>query len=328
MPATFRLQGKAFFLTFPQCDVEPAEALRRLKDLETADLEWVVVSREAHADGGNHLHAVLMYKQRKSVCSPSYFDVLGGKHGNYATCRHVYNSVKYAVKDGNYVSDGIDVPTYLEAASRKRSSKVALVAKRVLDGATLDDLVGESPDFVLMHKRRLVEFIDLVKERREREAQSQRKPFRLHVDTGLEQITIEIGNGSVQHYWFWGGTGLGKTTRILNPLNSNGRGFELPYNNDYAGFDNYHDFLWLDEFKGQLTGYALNRLCDSNGQVPFKLNFKGGTTVKNRQVPIIICSNFPPDQVYKEPALLGPIERRFRVVEIKQQIHSHVETDQ
>lgn len=78
-----------------------------------------------------------------------------------------------------------------------------------------------------------------------------------------------------------------------------------PYNNDWTGFNpDYHDVIVFDEYKGQLTIQELNRLCDKYT----RLNTKGGSIAKNREIQICVFSNFDPADCYHKVHLERPDE--------------------
>ena len=60
----FRLQGKGFYLTFPQSgDVTKEQVLSRLTDKFGEHLEWAVVGAEKHTTGDPHLHIAFKCKE-------------------------------------------------------------------------------------------------------------------------------------------------------------------------------------------------------------------------------------------------------------------------
>lgn len=96
---SFRINAKGFFLTYPRCTLEPHILLGRIGHA-FANLDWAVVSREHHADGGLHLHAGIMLKARRDVRDMRLFDELAGQHGNYLAMRSVHGSLAYLNKEG------------------------------------------------------------------------------------------------------------------------------------------------------------------------------------------------------------------------------------
>jgi len=73
----FRLSGKNYFITFPQCDVSLADMRDHLLDLEGDRINWMVLARELHQDGNPHLHIQIEFCNSKSVKRQDYFDFRG-----------------------------------------------------------------------------------------------------------------------------------------------------------------------------------------------------------------------------------------------------------
>lgn len=88
----FRFNAKALAATYPHCDTEPSVVLSRVVDRwGAADLSYVCISREAHADGSPHLHVLISWNRKVDVKNSDIFDELAGKHGNYQSVRNVSN---------------------------------------------------------------------------------------------------------------------------------------------------------------------------------------------------------------------------------------------
>lgn len=111
--SNFRLSGKQFFLTYPQCPLDPEVVLAQLRDKVVPEIVAYVIAREQHEDGNFHIHAYLKYDRKVSVTNQSKFDLLGeegeGYHGNYQTCRSARAVIKYCEKGGTYIAEGVEV---------------------------------------------------------------------------------------------------------------------------------------------------------------------------------------------------------------------------
>lgn len=115
----FRLNSGQLFLTYPKCDLEPAEALLLLQ--AKLDFEDYVVAQEKHADGTNHLHCYLRRGPGKkfNIRRPEFLD-LSGHHGNYQTVRSAQAVQKYCKKEGTFLTNievrsASDLPELLES---------------------------------------------------------------------------------------------------------------------------------------------------------------------------------------------------------------------
>nr|WAE42211.1 MAG: replication associated protein [Cressdnaviricota sp.] len=105
-PRDFRVQGKQFALTYPQCPVERAEFdpvfKAKFKPVEFAS------ARELHKDGEYHLHVFVAFGTRRNVQSARYFDVsIKDKtyHPNTQKCKDRKKWLRYISKDGDH---GVD----------------------------------------------------------------------------------------------------------------------------------------------------------------------------------------------------------------------------
>lgn len=106
----FRLQGTRFFLTFPQCDKSPDEAQQALKDLLKDKYKSSIVAQEKHEDGSPHLHIYVEVLKRMNISNAAYWDVVGGKHGNYQAVRNADAVKRYVTKESPGVNDGVQLP--------------------------------------------------------------------------------------------------------------------------------------------------------------------------------------------------------------------------
>ena len=87
---------------------------------------------------------------------------------------------------------------------------------------------------------------------------------------------------------------------------------------DEEFYDSYEDgcfdLVVLDEYKHQKRLQFLNAWCD--GQ-PLPLRRKGSQTVKTDNLPLIICSNFSPEECYRPGVGRDALLDRFVVVELR-----------
>lgn len=103
---TFRLSGKQLFLTYPKCDLSPAEAVDQLTSLLPCS-HWIA-AQELHEDGSKHLHVYLRLQRKANVRNVNFLDLQKNSstwHGNYQTCRSAVAVQKYVRKEGNFVSN-------------------------------------------------------------------------------------------------------------------------------------------------------------------------------------------------------------------------------
>lgn len=335
---SFCLQCSKILLTFPQCTLSPDQALERCKKFET--LLWAIVAQEKHQDGSPHLHVVMMFKEKLRLQGKkgmSVLDEIGGKHGDYKavgkrTCDLV-NTVKYVVKDGNYVTHGIDVENFLSQSkpnAKANSGVWAAAASKLVAGTTIADLNAWNPSFVCNNLKKLQDYSQWLARR----ADQTKKELLVRVgqeiptSSGLKLIAWmnlnltldQTGSRPMRQkqLWLYGPPGIGKTTLCLT-LSNYLRIYTVPNDEDF--YDDYedecYDLVVFDEFKGQKKIQWMNSFLD--GQ-PKPLRKKGSQYVKRKNLPCIILSNFSPAQCYhkafnQHASQLAPLLDRLEIIE-------------
>lgn len=99
----FDFHAKHVFLTYPQCGAATADdALPILAGLGEGRVSFVVVSREQHEDGGNHLHSLICFKVRSARMLSGFVSV-----GLSSLPRRAFGHLGVTIRDpaSEYVSD-------------------------------------------------------------------------------------------------------------------------------------------------------------------------------------------------------------------------------
>lgn len=107
-PGPFILKSaKYVLLTYAQCgDLDPGAVERMLELLEAS----CIIGKEAHADGGTHLHAFVEFSRKFSSRRSDVFDV-DGKHPNITKVgRTPWKAWDYATKDQEIVGGSCERP--------------------------------------------------------------------------------------------------------------------------------------------------------------------------------------------------------------------------
>lgn len=328
----FRLRARFLFLTWPQCDTPKETVLANIKKL--TNYEYAVVCREDHKDeAGVHLHAFVALTKRCSKTGCKWLDDLAGKHGHYRAARNNYAIVNYVIKDGDYVFDGFDPAVFLGKRMQKKKStgpsKSSEVARLVVEeNADLDAIDAVMPEFVLMNKRKLQEYISYQQVKR---AKANLKPW-----TSLDmssyandhQSTFKIAKWIAanikvprefkqkQLYVWSDGPNAGKTELVIQ-LSKMLSVFHVPKTGYVDGYQsNYFDLLVIDEFKSHFTIQFLNEFLQGS---TMHLNQKGTGTVKTDNPPIIILSNYSLEECYSKKQFTGAFEAlksRLKIVKV------------
>ena len=334
----FRLQAKSIFFTFPQCDVAPAIVLEKLQtegvrymvhgEERFAKVVFAVVSRERHEDGGFHLHGVIKLESKVRTSDPRSLDYLvgGDHHGNIQSARSLRSCVKYVIKDGEFVSFGIDVQAFIRG---RASAAAATLLDMIKDDADLLEIANELPGLYVKYRRLLptLQADAWIWQRREGlEAYvavpgpgGSGSPNRLIADWlngsvyphcgatvgfGRKQMRQHQRQFRAKQLWIHGPPMMGKSL-LISKLSEFFRVYVIP-NEDF--YDTWYDFQYdvavYDEFYKQKSVQFFNRWLD--GQI-MQIRKKGSQSMKFHRVPTIICSNFAPQDAFA--SRLSQVER-------------------
>jgi len=129
---------KKFKFTFPNkkiaknaCSAIRAQFKGYSSVLEMLGVEGKLAIRyqETNEDGSPHIHVLLAFRVKFITRDPRVFDFIAGKHGNYATVRSLYDSIKYVRKENNYLEIG-KVPQSLGGTTSKTSKSTGISRSR------------------------------------------------------------------------------------------------------------------------------------------------------------------------------------------------------
>lgn len=316
------LRGKTFLLTYPQNVTKKEEALQRILQFTWPHtLEWVIVSEEEHKSGDPHLHVAVHFQNSIYTRNANYFDFICQKHGDYKVSRSLKGTVNYVVKDGNYVSHGIDITKF---QSKNIGNKIAQIIEK---GESLMSIKNENPGYFLLHKRKIEDY----------QSWFVKKTYRPPLPWNLINLEALIGPDLKIAKWLnknlflerqygtkdlfvHGPTMLGKTT-LINSLRKRCRTYTIPSEDFYCNYDDEdYDLAIYDEFKGQKPIQWFNEWCQA-GEMHLK---KKGVTgyLKKKHIPTMIVSNFALHECYSKAysenaRCLDPLIRRLKIVELR-----------
>lgn len=326
----FRFQGRAVFLTFPQCSTPLHVAVENLQKTNKFNFEEYIVSCEKHQDGNPHLHAYIRFTKKLSIRRPDFFNFIGNKQPNVQKVKNKDSCVAYVAKNGEFVSHSLDVPAICAAVEKKKELKKRKVEKKnilvfeaVKSGKTYDDLLSDDllGPYLVTHsnsvKTFLVDYEDMLQKRRK----PNEKPAICILEIQNSRFNLlKNWEFKEKQFYIFGPPDCGKTTLIMQLEKAGLRGFEIPKNNDFARYDDQlYDFAYLDEFKGQVTVQFLNEfLQGSKMTLPGK--YVQGGRIKRRNMPIFILSNYSPTEAYHNKTVfdLQPLLSRLHVIELKE----------
>jgi len=300
----FRLQGKNFLVTWPQCNATKEHVLERALEFFGDNLEFAVVSHENHADGSPHLHAAFALKRRKDYTSAACFDSLANSHGNYQVARSQRAAVKYVTKDGDFTAHGVDVEEYLQAAKAKKSTKMTIAAKMTMEGSSLLELNDWDPGFVMMHLKKLKDYQTQTAVWRETPAKHWNgltvtplslPPALVKVAAWLDFNLGKTRTLRQKQLLLSSPPGMGKTT-LVETLRRYFKVYDQMGDKWFDGFDPLeHQLIVFDEFCGGIPLSVINKVLDGQRCT---LQTKGGSLQKTRNIPVIILTNFLKEELY------------------------------
>ncbi len=323
----FRLAGKSLSITISQCATTKEQALLNLKTKFCENLNWAVIAQENHKDGGLHLHIGVNLKNRVDYNSPQCLDSIGGKHGNYEIMRNLFNWIQYINKEDKepVVFGTIDLDSIL----KKKNSKSNYLAKRVVEGEPLSDLREQEPGFFMIHSKQIEYFANAV---RRDELRSRKR--------GFAELTVTSGGPGAELVQAWLAANVGKPrkfkqlqlfvtaapnsgkTSLMKMLSEYVNIYWVPmfedFDDDYE--NDIYDLVVMDEFKGQRKLTWMNQFTQGG---PMKLKRKGSQYLKEDNPPVIVLSNYPLEQCYKnvEDFHLDPFRARFQFVTLENDMY-------
>ncbi len=329
-------QAKQWFLTYPQCSLKKEQIQANLWKVHLQGkktVQWtpetfqfIIIAEETHEDGSPHIHILLAFRVKFITRDPRVFDFIAGKHGNYATVRSLYDSIKYIRKENNYLEIG-KIPQSL-GSTKSNISKSTLVAEMLKSGKTLEEINEIEPGYLLQHFKKIKEYQLWIAISRE----AQSKP-------GIAQINYKGQDATTENIVEW----LNMNLNCVRPLKSPQLYLKSPP--DYLKtslvmklgqylpiykmptlelfYDLYqegtHLLGLLDEFVGQIPIHFMNDLLQGSDVT---LRIKGGQTLKKTNIPFIILSNYYPENCYsKEDAYtLSTFNARIKLIELTRPI--------
>lgn len=335
MSDNFRLQAKNIFATYPQCSLPLSVASNLIRDFFQGNLEYAILSQEAHADGSLHLHVVIVLRRAKHYRDSRFLDLEHDDnlwHGNYQAARNLKDVVNYVLKNNNQQVVGINCnPRGIQKAlNQKKSTKCELIANLVMEGEDLMQINLKYPGYLMMHFQKIMTYkrwhdnVELLA--------TPRKKFRgcLQFDrmdpsrTSWELQIVKWINLNFSlprkhrqpQLWIHGQTSTGKTHLIMQLLEYF-QGYYVPNDgNWYDGYTDQYDFIYFDEFKGHKTIQDMNRLVEGS---PCPLPQRGTQPyVKKKNLPVIVASNYGIQGVYQkaDSIVVAALQSRFLEIEV------------
>lgn len=134
----------------------------------------------------------------------------------------------------------------------------------------------------------------------------------------LRKRSTTIIDGDLQHEWWWGDTGTGKSSKLWSDYPDH---FTKPLNKWWDGYED-EDCVGIEEvdpIAGKWLGHFLKIWSD---RYPFTAEIKGGTLKKIRPQKIIVTSNYTIEECFPQQQDWEPLKRRFKVTHFNHTINN------
>lgn len=110
---TFRFNAKRLCLTFSQCQADFESLFNHLCSLP--NVQYVLLGREYHADGGQHYHGAIQYSKKVNITSSRHWDY-ELYHPEVEKPRSWNHWLKYCQKDGDFKTTFQEADSLLQLA--------------------------------------------------------------------------------------------------------------------------------------------------------------------------------------------------------------------
>lgn len=285
-----KVQALGFFLTYPQCPLEPHDVLESLRKCSPSEIKDYIVAVELHKDGNRHIHAFIRYERRVTWSATLWDITVNGKlyHGNYQQAKSWTAVIKYCCKETkNYISN-----VSVEDAKSKKAARNS-------------QLLNEDPKQLISDGS--IGFLQL--------------PALLRSKALYTTLQPPLQTEDVRGIWVVGKTGVGKSHFVRSKFS----GDDLYLKAQNKWWDGYQSqsVVLLDDFdhSGQCLGHYLKIWADKWGCTG---EIKGGH-VNLRHQAIYITSQYEIDDIWpghEHSELRDAINRRFIRIPITEKLES------
>lgn len=243
------------------------------------ECKYMIYGKEVASTGTPHLQGYVYFENQKSF--KSVLAMFPGCHVEIAKGSPDAN-YRYCSKEGDFTERGIRPRTPQE------KGKMSQEQWREIRHAAEEGRFDEIPEQIRFMHKRLVED---------------------HYMTALKKRKLDTEDGELINEWYWGLPGTGKTKYALD---ENPDAYPKMCNKWWDGYE-LQEVVIIDDFdkKHDVLGHHIKIWSD---RYPFLAEVKGGS-FKIRPKKIIVTSNWHPNQIWTDPETLGPILRRFKVVQ-------------
>lgn len=246
-------------------------------DVSTSGYRYICYGNETGADGTPHLQGYIHFDHArhfdalKRLLPRAHIEVRRGT---------LDQAIDYCKKDGDFIELG-EKPASRDE-KRKRSDEEFKEIISMAEQGKLDWIKQHHPKQYLQHHTKLL---------------------------ALKEPDTPILDGSLQHEWWVGATGTGKSRTVWQLYPNH---YQKELNKWWCGYTD-EPVVVIEEWcpKNECTGSQLKIWAD---RYPFTGQIKGGSLKKIRPTKIIVLSNFTIDECFASEQDRDPIKRRFTVI--------------
>jgi len=331
----FRIAAKNLFLTYPRCSEAPHMVRDRIVHELKQDIAFLIVAHEKHKDEApeaaveDHLHVVISLIRRREFRGKKWmeiFDHFAGQHGNYKACISLKASLKYVMKEGDYLLHPHDFD--LDSVLVGKTGKAKICSQMIISGASLQELEQWDSGYVLQNLKKIKDYQFERLNWPENREYEKWKPIDLEQVAGEENLKIaQWLNDNIlvdrpfkaKQLFLYGQANTGKTTLVRN-LEKYLRIYWAPEGKWMDGFDDNYDLVIFDEFYGSKTLSWMNMFLQGS---PVTVEVKGGFVKKTRNIPVIITSNKAIGEIYSKAHYrkLDALESRLECIKVEELIN-------
>ncbi|UDN67440.1 replication-associated protein [robinz virus RP_199] len=318
-----RWQFRYALLTYAQCvDLDPFEVVNLLAGLGAE----CIIGREAHLDGGTHLHAFVDFGRKFRSSDPTCFDV-GGRHPNVSPSKgRPGEGWDYAVKDADIVAGGLERP------SGDPVSRTGMDWDAAMSASSMDEFLESCLRMDAGLALRMFTQLQAYGRWRYRpEREEYVHPRGLRLDTSrVAELTAWVGSNlghglgeRRQSLILWGPSRMGKTlwARSLGRHAYFGGLFSLDEDTasvDYAIFDDFGGLKFLPTFKFWLGHQAQFYVTDK---------YKGKQLVQWGKPSIWLSNSNPLDEFEMKAEDVEWLRANCQIVYLDSSLIAHASTE-
>jgi len=238
------------------------------------EFRYLIFGREVGESGTPHLQGYIHFTNKRDFNSVK--NMYPGWHVE-KRLGSIAQAVDYCKKDGDFTELG-DKPLSKQECGEKGKEAFLSIIKH----AELGDLEWVKTNYPKVYLQQLPRL------------------------ESISRPTTEILEGVLEHEWWTGRTGTGKSRLVweLYPTH-----YQKQLNKWWDGYKR-EEVVVIEEWspKNECTGSQLKIWCD---RYPFTGEIKGGTLSKIRPKKIIVLSNYTIEQCFTSAADVNPLLRRF-----------------